>query len=81
MMRKQGRATVIGSSELQDGDLSGSAARDPQLIRWKLKVGEDVYDEVSYNRMLDFVNNDSLPGCMGLTKSSDIKEDRQEVER
>jgi hypothetical protein len=54
----------------------------PQLIRWKLKVGEDVYDEVmSYNRMLDFVNNDSLPTvCMRLTKSSDIK-DRREVER
>jgi hypothetical protein len=47
----------------------------PQLIRWKLKVGEDVYDEVmSYNRMLDFVNNDSLPTvCMRLTKSSDIR--------
>jgi hypothetical protein len=73
---------VIGSSELQDGDLSGSAARDPQLIRWKLKVGEDVYDEVmSYNRMLDFVNNDSLPTvCMEVDKIVG-HEDRQEVER
>jgi hypothetical protein len=52
MMRETRETTVIGSSELQDGDLSGSAARD-QLIRWKLKVGEDVYDEVmSYNRLI-----------------------------
>ena len=55
----QRRAEVIGSSKLLDSDKMAPGDHPAELVKWRYRVGDDVFEEVmAYSRMLEFVNAD-----------------------
>ena len=60
----QQRAEIVGSSKLLQSDKIAPGDHPAELVKWRYRVGDDIYEEVmAYSRMLSFVTDDEIePG-------------------